>query len=194
MCARMRNSQIQSTGLLGVREGHRREVGVRFHLLCNEADVGKAGLVEHLLGQGCAHTVHSGQGDGQIFLDFRASLRQRCGASNVVLARIHIDDQLVVLSDLIGERSRSNRRSDLGIEGRNDLDALAGTGHDGSAQVDLVAVVARRVVRCGDHDARIGVQLAHGECGERGGVLQRKQEHFASCCRGHACSCVGKIN
>ena len=163
-------------------------------MLCNEADLAKAGLVEYLLGQGCAHTVHSGQGDGQIFLDFRASLRQRRGTSNVVLARIHIDDQLVVLGDLISERRRSNSRSDLGIEGRNDLDALTGTGHDGSTQVDLVAIIARRVVRCGDHDARIGIQLAHRKCSERGGVLQREQEHFASCCRGHACSCVSKIN
>ncbi len=62
----------------------------------------------------------------------------------------------------VGERTdRGDLVGDLGVGGRHDLGA--------PAQVDLVAVVAGRVVARGDGDARDGAQPADGEGQHRGG-------------------------
>src|SRR5699024_9922803 len=56
-----------------------------------------------------------------------------------------------------------DRGGDLGVGGRHDLAAVA--------EVDLVTVVLRRIVRSGDHDARVAAEVADGEgeygCGQR---------------------------
>ena len=50
-------------------------------------------------------------------------------------------------------------RGDLDVGGRHDLRAVA--------EIDLVAVVLRRIVRCGDHDAGHTAEMADAECHHR---------------------------
>ena len=190
----MRDCQVQRPRFFRVRERDGWEIRIRIGLLGNQSDIGEAGFFQDLLGECSAYTVHSRQSNPQVRLAFRASRGQRGCAGNVVFAGIHVDDELIILCNLIGKGSRRNRRGDLCIKGRNDLDALTGIRHDCSAQIDLVAVVARRIVRGGHHDSRICIQLAHRESSERGWVHQGKQEHLASRCRGHTRSRVSKVN
>ncbi len=71
-------------------------------------------------------------------------------------------------------RRRCRRRSPVG--GRHDLAPVA--------EVDLVAVVARRVVAGGDHDAGVGAEVADGE-GEEGRRQGARQQQSAAAGRGH---------
>ena len=60
----------------------------------------------------------------------------------------------------------------LRIGGRDDLRAAIC-----AAQVNLVAIVVRRVVRCGDHHACAKPKVFHGECHERGGSVRFKKQN-----------------
>lgn len=62
-------------------------------------------------------------------------------------------------------------RRDLGIGGCHDLRPLVG-----AAQIDLVAVVVRRIVRCRHHDAGVRAQVAHGEREHRRRQQPREQD------------------
>jgi hypothetical protein len=62
-------------------------------------------------------------------------------------------------------------RGDLGIGGRHDLGAVVVT-----AEVDLVAVVVRRVVRSGHHDAGRDAEVANGERQHRSGQEAWEQD------------------
>ncbi len=73
---------------------------------------------------------------------------------------------------LVGERAdRVDPRGDPGVGGRHDLGAVA--------EVDLVAVVLRRVVRRGDHDAgdaaEVTDRVGEHRCRERPGQQQGAQ-------------------
>ena len=72
----------------------------------------------------------------------------------------------------VGDRAdRGDPRGDLGVGRRHDLAAVA--------EVDLVAVVLRRVVAGGDHHAGDAAELADREGQQR--RRQRPREHAAPC-------------
>ncbi len=170
--------QVQGAGLFGVREVHRGEVGVRLGLLAHQGDVGETGRVQHRHGGLAAHAVHGGQDD----LEVAGREVLRCGQGR--------DGGLVVGGDgriqhgpaLRGQGDAGqladgvDLRRDQGIVRRHDLRAAAALLDGVAAQVDLVAVVLRRVVAGGDHHAAVALQRPHGVGEQRGGQRGRHQE------------------
>ena len=67
--------------------------------------------------------------------------------------------------------------------GRDDLDASAGIRlHRAATEVNLVAVVLRWIVAGRDHDAGIGIEVAHGKGGHRCGQLLWQSQGLATGC------------
>ena len=179
LCPGLLDRHVEGAGLLGVREGHGREVGVGLGLRGDERDLREAGLGQHARGHRGAHAMHGGQDDTQVRAGGLVAGGERDGFRDVLFARIHSLDQVIVHGDLVGGGRSLDGRGDLGVEGRDDLDALPVAGDDAATQVDLVAVVRGGVVRGGHHDARVRAVVAHREGGQRGrvGLGQREDAH-----------------
>ena len=90
--------------------------------------------------------MHGGQDDAQILAGGGLARGQGGRAGHVFLSRVHGLDEVVVHRDLVRGRRSLDGRRDLGVEGRDDLDAAPVALRDGATQVDLVAVVRGRVV------------------------------------------------
>ena len=120
--------------------------------------------------------MHSGQDDAQVRARGRVPGGERDGLRDVLLARIHGLDQVIVHGDLVGGRRSLDGRCDLSVEGRDDLDALPVAGDDAATQVYLVAVVRGGVVRGRHHDARVRAVVAHRKGGQRGRVRLGQRE------------------
>ena len=153
----------------------------------------EASFLEHTGGERGTHAVHGGQDDAQVCARGGVTGGQLDGLSDVFVARVHGLDQVVVHGHLVGGGRGLDGRGDLGIEGRDDLDALPVARDDAPAQVDLVAVVGCWVVRGGDHDARVRAEVAHREGGERGRVGLGQREDAHACCRGDTASGRGEL-
>ena len=75
-------------------------------------------------------------------------------------------------------------------------DDPAGVGFNNAGtviEVDLVAVVVRRVVAGGDHDAGIGTELAHGVAHQRRSPAFFNQMHIGAVLAGNPCGKAGKL-
>ena len=152
-----RHRQVHRPGLLRVREGHGREVRIRLLLPGHDVRRVEAGRLEHLRHRGAAHSVQRG-------VDHREVARPVAGQPGDGV-EVAVDD--VLRQDLARVRARhvgqgadrGDLLGDLGVGGRHDLAAVA--------EVDLVAVVLRRVVAGGDHHAGDAAELADRERQER---------------------------
>jgi hypothetical protein len=125
--------------------------------------VGEAGPVQRVHGRGAAHAVHRGERDAQ---GARRAARQprhpfQIGVGHIGLGRRR------GRRDRDGGGRRRDGGFDLGVGWRSELGAVG--------EVDLVAVVGRRVVRRRDLYACHGAQLTHREREHRRG--QRAGQH-----------------
>ena len=77
---------------------------------------------------------------------------------------------------------------------RHDLRALAGVGDHPTAQVDLVAVVLRRVVRRRDHDPGVGVEVPDREGQHRRRQRRRQHQHLDADRRQHRRRVAGEVH
>ena len=168
--------QVQRPGLLRVGEGHRREVRIRLELLGHLDDVGEPGSREHLTAGGPTHAVHRRQHD--LHRGGGRHPSRLSGPLDVLLPDLRVDRLPARLRAGYGaDRADGvDRRSDLAVIGGNDLGPLTRVGHGPPAQVDLVAVVLRRVVRGRHHDAGVGLQAPQRE-GEYRGRAVRLEEN-----------------
>ena len=82
---------------------------------------------------------------------------------------------------------RGDGGGDFGIGGRNQLYAFCWAGGDAAAQVDLVAIIGRWVMRGGDHNSGIRLERADREGGQRGRVLRRQNQGLAAGRRDDLC-------
>ncbi len=152
-----RHRQVHRPRLLRVRERDGREVRIRLLLPRHDVRRLEAGRLEHLRHRGAAHPVQRG-------VDHREVTRPVAGQPGDGV-EVAVDD--VLRQDLAGVRAghvgqaadRGDPLGDLGVGGRHDLAAVA--------EVDLVAVVLRRVVAGGDHHAGDAAELADREGQER---------------------------
>ena len=154
---RLCQSQVDGAGFLWIREWHCRKPRIRVGLLGNHMGRRKPASLDRPFrpasrprrAVGCrpsaVRAAHLGyQGRDPIQIGGHQLLSEDCvglGARHVVQA---------VLGDLL------DPCGDLHVGGRHDLRAVA--------EIDLVAVVLRRIVRCGDHDAGHTAQVADPEC------------------------------
>ncbi len=143
--------RVDRAGLLRVGERHRGEVRIGRELALNDVHVGEPGPHQGVHHELATHTVQRRQ---------RHPHRPVCVPD---LGRT-IDVVLNLLDarrfdgpprDLVGIGSLCDGTLDLFVDGRNDREP--------ALEVDLVAVVGRRVVRRGDLDARGRTVTAHGE-------------------------------
>jgi hypothetical protein len=176
--------EVDRAGLLRVREGDGGEVRVGIGLLRDRVDLREAGAVqgrERGLG---AHAVHRGVHDPH--LPRPGEVRQGADRVEIVLAQL-LAQQLPALArprDLPHGADGRDARGDLRVRGRHDLHALPRGLRGAAAEVDLVAVVGRRVVGGGDDDPRVRLEVAHGEGDQRRGAGALQQAHPAAG-RGH---------
>jgi hypothetical protein len=120
---------------------------------------------------------------------------RRCrgdGAHRVEIRPGHLvtgpgDERAVWLGDQeLAERAELHDRGlDLGVRGRHDLAAVP--------EVELVAVVGRRVVASGDHDTGGGVQVTDGEGEQRRRLLRWQQMHWDTRTGQHSGRLAGKL-
>ena len=118
-------AQVEGAGLLGVREGDRREVRVRLGLFGHEGD-SESATGEQLLAEGCADAVHGCECDG----DIRVGADEHGGTSEVFGARVDVLDVGVVAGDLVRTGCCGDGGGDLRVGGGDELDALRVTGGD----------------------------------------------------------------
>ena len=174
--ARQRQGQVQGAGLLGVGRVDGGEVRVGLELLGDDDDVVETGAHERLAADAPAHPVQGGEHDPQ------GGGRRRAGGAHggveVLLDHVGADGPPAG-----GGHGHPRRRPDGGdapgdllVVGRDDLGAPARAGHGPPAQVHLVPVVLRRVVRGGHHDPGVGPQAAQREGQHRGGAALVEQE------------------
>ena len=165
-----RQGGVERAVLLGVGEGDGGEVGVRRGLLGDLGRRGEAGPLEGPLNRRVADPVERGVQHGEVARGVEAD-DSRDG--------VEVGLEHFVAEDLpagLGARHRRDARDlvdlrrDLRIARRHDLAAVA--------EVDLVAVVLRRVVARGDHDARVGAEVPDGE-GEHRRRQRLRQQHRA---------------
>ena len=203
------DGQVDGTRLFRVREGDGREVRVGRALRLDQVQGLDAGLAQHPGRDLGADAVHRGQHDLQLFhLAGQVGERLEAGPQSVGgiavgvldLGAQHLDlaDRLVGgrrrpgLRSRFGQRHRDasrrpdglDRRLDALVGGLHELGATHPVGGDALAQVDLVAVVGRRVVGRGDHHARVSVQVPDRE-GQHRGRQRGGQQAGASPGRGH---------
>ena len=122
--------------------------------------------------------MHGRERDG----DIGAFAYELCRAVEVVGAGIDVLDIRRRKRDFIGMRCRGDGFRDCGIGGRDKLHAFRRAGGDAAAQVHLVAIIGRRIMRGGNHDASICLELAYRESGQRGGVLCGQNQGSAASC------------
>ena len=137
---------VESAGLFGVGEGHGREIRIGICLRRHEGDVGESGLGQDSRSDRGTHTVHGGQDDAQVLAGGGLARGQGGRAGHVFLTRVHRLDEVVAHRNLVRGRGSLDGGCNLGVEGRDDLDAAPVALHDGAAQVDLVAVVRGGIV------------------------------------------------
>ena len=180
--ARRLEGQVQRSGLFRVGEVHRGEVRIRLRLFRDERDVGETGGVQHRHRRFPAHAVHGGQDDLQPA--GREVLRSRQGRDGVLVlggdGGLQHGPAVRGQDDGIQGADGVDLRRNQGIVGRHDLGAAAAFLDRVTAEVHLVAVVLRRVVAGGDHDAAVAVQRPHRVGEQRGGQRGRHQEGFNS--------------
>ena len=153
--------QVHGARFLGVGERDGREVRVRVALLAHDVQVGEPGAAHHV-DQGVAADTVQRRVDGDDVA--RTVVGQRGDRLDVGLGDLGAEPRVgVTARHLVDPAGGVDLRGDVGVGRRHDL---AGVG-----EVDLVAVVARRVVRRRDHHAGAAAQVADGErrdrCGQR---------------------------
>ena len=160
---RLGQREVERAGLLGVGPGDGGEVGVGLGLGGDDVRGREAGAVERREAEPQADAVQRRVGDPHV--------------AGVGGGQRGEDGGQVVLGDVgrlaaVAERQRGRRAGardrgrDLLVGGRGDLGAVA--------EVDLVAVVLRRVVARGDHHARRAAEPAHGEGEQRRRRVRRQ--------------------
>ena len=164
-----RDDEIHRAGLLRVGELHRREVGVGSELLLHDERHREARRLEGAADELTADSVHRRVGDGDA-----GRVRPPAGACGV--GDVPVDDRLVEPLDqrIVLVRQRHRGRLDLLDAGR---DASVMRRHDlrTVAQVHLVPVVGRRVVRRRHHHSGRPVELGQDPCQHRSGQGPRQQ-------------------
>ena len=178
LARRRLEGKIQRPGLLRVREVHRGEVRIRLRLLGDERDVVESGGVQHRDGRFPAHAVHGGQDDLQpAGREVLRDCQGRDGALVVGRDRgLQHGPPVRGQDDRVQGADGVDLRRYQGVVGCHDLGAAAAFLHRVTAEVHLVAVVLRRVVAGGDHDAAVAVQRPHRVGEQRGGQRGRHQE------------------
>ena len=174
--------QVQGAGLFRVGEVHRGEVRVRLApARATSVTSAKPAAFSTATAVSPAHAVHGGQDDLQVagrevFRDCqrrdgapRSRRRSRAPARSTRPRPGRSDSSGADGVDL---------RRDQGVVRCHDLGAAAALLDGMAAQVHLVAVVLRRVVAGGDHDAAVAVQRPHRVGEQRGGQRGRHQEGF----------------
>ena len=161
-----RHRQVHRARLLGVGEGDRREVGVGLLLLLHDVRGVEAGGLQHLRDGRGADAVQGRVDDGQL--------------ARPVLGQLG-DGVEVAVDDVLADRphrvaARDLRQRPDGRDPRGDL--AVGRWHDlaAVAEVDLVAVVLRRVVARGDHHPGSAAELADRERQHRRGQHPRHHQ------------------
>ncbi len=158
---------VHRAGLLRVREGdggeHRVRLGLRGHRQRSRVAGGEEGPPHRLRPDAVQRGVDDGDVAGGAGVDDGDDVGD-VGVEHVVAEG---------LPPVVGHRHRRHRRHAGDLRGdppvgrRDDLRAVA--------EVDLVPVVLRRVVRRGDHDAGVGAEVADGVGQHRRG--HRVREH-----------------
>src|SRR5699024_1947071 len=153
--------EVHRARLFGVGERDGRKLRVRCRLLGHCVHRRETGGLDDpacdLVADSVQRCVNAG--------DLRGAVADQ-GADRVDVRVTHgvVEDGVTVVArDVIDPADGCDRGGDLGVGGRHDLAAVA--------EVDLVTVVLRRIVRSGDHDARVAAEVADGEgeygCGQR---------------------------
>ena len=135
--------EVHRARLLGVREGHGREVGVGVALERYDDERGEPARLEDGLSHVPPDAVHRRVDDAQVALHRRVD---EAGDAVHVPGQDVVAEHAPALAPGDGGQPPDgvDVRGDLGVRGRHDLRA--------DPEVDLVAVVLRRVVRGGHHD------------------------------------------
>ena len=153
-----RHRQVHRARLLGVGEGDGREVRVGLLLLLDDRRRVEAGGLEHPLDRHAADAVQRRVDDLEVA---RAVLDQPGDGVEVAVDDLLLEHLAGAAARDVGDRADGRDPGrDLGVGRRHDLAAVA--------EVDLVAVVARRVVARGDHHAGGAAELADREREDRG--------------------------
>ena len=160
-----RESEVHRARLLGVGEAHGRELRVGLLLLRHDVRRAEARRLEHLDDGGAADTVQ-GRVDE---LEVARAVGDEAGHG----VEVGVDD--LVAEHPPGRAARHVGERADGLDPGRDLGV--GRGHDlaAVAEVDLVAVVARRVVAGGHHHAGHAAELADRE--RQQGSGQRAWQH-----------------
>ena len=160
-----RHREVHRARLLGVGEGDRREVGVRVLLLAHHGRRVEARGLEDLEDRGAADAVQRRVDQAQV----AGAVGGQAGDG----VEVAVDD--VLGEDLAGVAARDVGQRADGRDPGGDLDV--GRRHDlaAVAEVDLVAVVLRRVVAGRHHHPGDAAQLADREGQQR--RRQRPRQH-----------------
>jgi hypothetical protein len=162
---RQRHREVHCARLLGVGERDRREVRVGLLLLLHHGGRREARGLQHLQHRRAADAVQRGVDQAQVS---RTVAREAGDRVEVPVDDVLVEDPPGASPRHVGERAdRGDPGRDLHIGGGHDLAAVA--------EVDLVAVVLRRVVAGGDHHAGDAAQLADREGQQR--RRQRPRHH-----------------
>ncbi len=143
--------EVHRARLLGVGERHGGELGVGRELRGHHARRREAGEAQRLEHDVAAHAVHRRVGDPHLARGRR--VHQRGDVGEVRRQHVVAERLPAVAARHVAHRAHGvDRSADLGVGRRDDLGAVA--------EVDLVAVVLRRVVARGDHDAGGAAEVA----------------------------------
>ena len=129
-------------------------------------DVGESRFVEDAQHRLPADTVHRGQDNPQILrrgVDEADSLVD-VGVEQILANRFPARFRARHVGDGF---HRGDGCKDLGVERRHDLRPLSRPGDGAPTEIDLVAVIFRRVVRCRDHDRGVSVEHLESVGGHR---------------------------
>ena len=135
--------QVHRARLLGVRERDGGEVGIGVALLAHDVQGREPGAAHDLDENVASDAVHRRVHGDDVA---RTVVREVDDSLHVGLGHVGAADGVVVAAgQLVDPADLVDERGDIGVGGRHDL--------AGVAEVDLVAVVLRRVVRRRHHDA-----------------------------------------
>ena len=163
---RQRHRQVHRPRLLGVGEGHRREVRVGLGLLGHDRRRGEAGACGDLDDAVAADAVHRGVDPRHLARPVTRQPRERV---EVGLADALVEDLALVAARHRGDPTHSgDPLGDLDVRRRDDLAAVA--------EVDLVAVVLRRVVARGHHHPGHRAQVPDREGQQGSGQRPREDQ------------------
>ncbi len=190
---RQRHGLGQRLGILGIRRLDRRKAAI-LHFLGGDRQVAESEAVEHRLDNDAADAMDRGEDDLQPaarrLRDHGAVEDERFEAGHVgVIGFLAENGDFPLLL-------RGHRFVDIAFH-RVDLgDDPAGVRLDdlGSvAEVDLVAVIVRRIVARGDDDPRAGIDQAHAEAELRRGARAGEDKHVHAILRRDARGQFGEI-